>query len=117
MEETAGVYVMRVASMLSGMHPQTLRKYERAGFLTPSRNNSLRMYSDEDIARLKMIKHLVDEIGLNLAGVELSLNIRAGILNMRKRLAPADLEGELGKRLAEFFDEMLEMMGVGQSEK
>ena len=59
-EQNSGVYVMRVAAMLTGMHPQTLRKYERAGLLEPSRNKKLRMYSDNDIARLRMIKHLVD---------------------------------------------------------
>ncbi len=75
--EPKGVYVMRIASMLSGMHPQTLRKYERVGLLAPSRSGMLRMYSDDDIALLKMIKYLVEGLGLNLAGVELALNLRS----------------------------------------
>lgn len=111
-EETEGVYVMRVASMLSGMHPQTLRKYERAGLVTPSRSNMLRMYSDEDIARLKMIKHLVDEFGLNVAGVELALKMRASVLNMRRELALAGLSGELEARLKGLLNEMVEMLGI-----
>ncbi len=52
-EQGTGVYVMRVACMLSDMHPQTLRKYERAGLLVPSRSKMLGMYSDDDIACLR----------------------------------------------------------------
>jgi MerR family transcriptional regulator/heat shock protein HspR len=112
MNEISGVYVMRVASMLTGMHPQTLRKYERVGLVRPSRSNMLRLYSDEDVARLKMIKHLVDEVGLNLAGVELALSMYDSILDMKRELASADIGGELGQRLTELLDEMLETLGV-----
>jgi MerR family transcriptional regulator/heat shock protein HspR len=114
MNEISGVYVMRVASMLTGMHPQTLRKYERVGLLRPSRSNMLRLYSDEDIARLKMIKHLVEEVGLNLAGVELALTMYDSILSVKRELAAADMGGELGQRLTELLDEMLETLGVEQ---
>lgn len=114
MREVSGVYVMRVASMLTGMHPQTLRKYERVGLVTPSRSNMLRLYSDEDVARLKMIKHLVDEVGLNLAGVELALAMYESILDMRRELASADIDVELGQRLMELLDEMLDILGVEQ---
>jgi MerR family transcriptional regulator/heat shock protein HspR len=110
MENTVGVYVMQVASMLTGMHPQTLRKYERAGFLAPSRHYMVRMYSDEDIARLKMIKHLVDDEGLNLAGVELVLKLRDKLLAMRK-----DISVGMSRRRERYFtrllDEILEMLG------
>ena len=114
MREISGVYVMRVASMLTGMHPQTLRKYERVGLVRPSRSNMLRLYSDEDVARLKMIKHLVDEVGLNLAGVELALSMYDSILNMKRELAATEIGGELGQRLAGLLDEMLEILGVEQ---
>ena len=114
MREISGVYVMRVASMLTGMHPQTLRKYERVGLVRPSRSNMLRLYSNEDVARLRMIKHLVDEVGLNLAGVELALSMYDSILNMRRELAAAEIGGELGQRLAGLLDEMLEILGVEQ---
>ena len=87
-----GVYVMRVASRLSGMHPQTLRKYERVGLLAPTRIGALRMYSDEDIALLKMIKYLIGDLGLNIAGVELALRMRSG-LRALKRQADALPEG------------------------
>jgi len=107
-----GVYVMQVASMLTGMHPQTLRKYERAGFLAPSRRHTCRMYSDEDIERLKMIKRLVDNGGLNLAGVELALRLRAGILGMQQEMASGSSGPHLEKRLGEIIDELLGILGT-----
>lgn len=59
-----------------GLHAQTLRKYERAGFLVPSRTDGgLRLYSRKDLRRLRQIKRLVDERGVNLAGVELALTL------------------------------------------
>ncbi len=91
-----GVYVMRVASRLSGMHPQTLRKYERVGLLAPTRIGALRMYSDEDIALLKMIKYLIGNVGLNVAGVEMALSMRSG-LRALKRQADALPEGSPSK--------------------
>ena len=69
------------------MHPQTLRKYERLGFIMPSRTvGMLRLYSEEDIARLRLIKYLVEERGLNIAGVQLVLNLFAEILDLRSKL-------------------------------
>jgi MerR family transcriptional regulator/heat shock protein HspR len=70
----APVYTIAVASRLTGMHPQTLRKYERAGLLTPARpSGNQRLYSDADVERLKRIQFLVDEKGVNIAGLELAL--------------------------------------------
>ena len=112
MESTTGVYVMQVASMLTGMHPQTLRKYERAGFLTPSRSKTLRMYSDEDIACLKMIKHLIDEGGLNLAGIDLALKLRGSILDVKEELVSAGISRGLEDRLLGLLDELLAMLGT-----
>jgi len=106
-----GVYVMQVAATLTGMHPQTLRKYERAGFLAPSRRYMVRLYSDEDIARLRMIKHLVDDMGLNLAGVELALKLRDSLLNMKEEIASAGLSRRLGDHLLSLLDDMLETLG------
>ena len=58
------------------MHPQTLRKYERAGLLRPARQDgNHRLYSDEDIERLRRIRHLVDDRGINIAGLELALGM------------------------------------------
>ena len=74
--EQEGVYIISVAARILRMHPQTLRKYERAGLVQPSRTiGMLRLYSERDIAKLRMIKHLVDEMRLNLAGVEMALAV------------------------------------------
>ncbi len=105
-----GVYVIRVAAMLSGMHPQTLRKYERVGLVTPARSRMLRMYSDEDISLLKMIKYLVDEVGLNLAGVEVALNIRSKLMKMEQDLAELPSESASKQRLGSAISEMREML-------
>jgi len=105
-----GVYVMQVAASLTDMHPQTLRKYERAGFLTPLRNRMLRRYSDEDIDRLRMIKHLVDKKGLNLAGVELALKLRSRIMKMKEEFPLGDVSQKMEKKLIGSLDELLEII-------
>ena len=65
-----------VAARRLGLHPQTLRKYERLGLIRPSRAiGSMRIYSTPELERLKLIKHLVDEVGVNLAGVQRLLSI------------------------------------------
>ncbi len=110
--ERLGLYVMQVASMLTGLHPQTLRKYERAGLLTPSRSNMLRMYSDEDIARLKMIRQLVNDIGLNLAGVEMVLKIRSKLLSLKEELKASAIGTKKEERLEQLVDELLELFGA-----
>ena len=74
--EFTGVYIISVAARLLEMHPQTLRKYERVGLVHPSRTGGqLRLYSNEDLLRLRVIRRLVDELGLNLAGVRLVLDL------------------------------------------
>jgi MerR family transcriptional regulator/heat shock protein HspR len=97
--------------MLTGMHPQTLRKYERAGLLEPSRCKKLRMYSDEDIARLRVIKHLVDEMGLNLAGVRIALTIQDTIMDIREQLQASDLSDARRKQLLKSLDKSLKTLG------
>ncbi len=68
------LYTIAVAARLTGMHPQTLRKYERAGLLTPARpSGNQRLYSQSDIDRLRRIRYLVEEKGVNVAGLELAL--------------------------------------------
>jgi MerR family transcriptional regulator, heat shock protein HspR len=70
------LYVISVAARLVEMHPTTLRKYERVGFLEPSRTpGRTRLYSREDIIRLRQIKHLVEEREMNLAGVQMALDL------------------------------------------
>jgi MerR family transcriptional regulator/heat shock protein HspR len=70
------LYVISVAARLVELHPTTLRKYERVGFLEPSRTpGRTRLYSREDIRRLQQIKHLVEEREMNLAGVQMALDL------------------------------------------
>jgi MerR family transcriptional regulator, heat shock protein HspR len=70
------LYVISVAARLVELHPTTLRKYERVGFLEPSRTpGRTRLYSHEDIRRLRQIKQLVDEREMNLAGVQMALDL------------------------------------------
>ena len=86
--ELKGVYIISVAARLLEMHPQTLRKYERLGLVRPSRTiGMLRLYSEEDIEKLRLIKHLEENLGLNLAGVEFTLTLLSHLLDMCQRLS------------------------------
>lgn len=70
------MFVISVAARLVEMHPQTLRYYERAGLVKPKRSRgSIRLYSERDIERLKKIARLVENLGVNLAGVEVIINL------------------------------------------
>ena len=108
-DEVTGAYVISVAARLLHMHPQTLRKYERIGLIMPSRTGGmLRLYSEHDIVRLRLIKHLIEELGLNLAGVQLALGLFTRLLDVRSGLAQVegndDLKSYLEARLEEMFD-------------
>ena len=75
-DESGGLYTMAVAARLTGMHPQTLRKYERAGVIEPSRpSGNQRLYSEADVRRLRRIRYLVEERGVNIAGLKLALGM------------------------------------------
>ncbi len=85
------LFVISVAARLVEMHPQTLRKYEREGLIAPSRTTgNLRLYSDRDIERLRQVKYLVETRGLNLAGVQLALDLTARLRELRTRVAGAN---------------------------
>ncbi|MBA32219.1 MAG: hypothetical protein CL748_06945 [Chloroflexi bacterium] len=74
-DRLVGVYVISVAARLADMHPQTLRKYDKEGLVSPQRSEgSRRLYSDSDVERLRVIRRLADELGLNLNGVSLVLD-------------------------------------------
>src|SRR5215472_3564200 len=70
------VYVISVAAELIGCHPRTLRIYEERGLLSPVRRRRIRLYSDRDIQRVRLIRYLTEERGLNLAGVQLLLEVQ-----------------------------------------
>src|SRR5829696_6643927 len=83
------VYVISVAAELAGLHPQTLRIYERKGLVDPARTGGgSRRYSDEDIEQLRRIQQLTTD-GLNLAGVQKVLELEAEIAALRAALADA----------------------------
>ena len=87
LDTNRAVYVISVAAELAGLHPQTLRIYERKGLLDPARTGGgSRRYSDEDIALLRRIQDLTNE-GLNLAGVQKVLALEAELTRLRQDLA------------------------------
>ena len=74
--EDEAIYVISVAARLVEMHPQTLRYYERAGLLKPTRSTGkIRLYSEREIEHLRRIARLTNELGVNLAGVEIIMNL------------------------------------------
>jgi len=73
------VYVISVAAEITGLHPRTLRIYEERGLLSPVRRNRIRLYSDEDIERVRVIRQLIEAHRLNLAGVRLILEVYARV--------------------------------------
>jgi MerR family transcriptional regulator/heat shock protein HspR len=82
----AGYMISAVAEQYE-IHPQTLRLYEREGLLTPSRSDgNTRLYTDEDLERLEVILKLTRELGVNLAGVEIILNMREKMEAMQKQM-------------------------------
>lgn len=115
MNESEGVYVISVAARLLNMHPQTLRKYERAGFIEPSRTiGMLRLYSAQDIARLRLIRYLVEDIGLNLAGVNLVLNLVSHLTTVDHLLTAIPDDREARQRAGAAVREMLGNLGFQQ---
>ena len=105
-----GVYIISVAARILEMHPQTLRKYERAGLVKPSRTGGmLRLYSEEDIARLRLIKHLVGDLGLNVAGVQLVLRVFNNLLETQADLGDVD-DDDLRRYTAQSLDRMFELL-------
>src|SRR5215213_11742430 len=117
------LFVISVAARLVEMHPQTLRKYEREGLIAPSRTTgNLRLYSDRDIERLRQVKYLVEERGLNLAGVTLALELTARLRALRAMTGTAnnlsaETDRESGVSLRRELDDVLAVLGhIDQAE-
>jgi len=86
-EKSKAAYMISSVAEQYGVHPQTLRLYEREGLLKPSRSDgNTRLYTDEDLERLEVILHLTRELGVNLAGVEIILNMRAKMSAMQGQI-------------------------------
>jgi MerR family transcriptional regulator, heat shock protein HspR len=115
------IYFISVAARLLGMHPQTLRKYERLGLVQPSRTiGSMRLYSRGELERLRVIKRLVDVAGVNLAGVQRLLLVAEVVQRIRplvreeplsgrevRRLSPEDV-----RQLSHEIDELMRVLGL-----
>ena len=97
-DRTELFFISMAADML-GMHPQTLRKYERLGLVRPSRTiGSVRLYSREELERLRLIKHLVDELGINLAGVQRLLIVAETMQRIRPLMEDNALSSGASRR-------------------
>ena len=108
------LYFISMAARLLDMHPQTLRKYERLGLVRPTRTvGSMRVYSEDELERLRLIKHLVDEVGVNLAGVQRLLSVAEAI----ERLRPLVGDDPIGRvdarqRLARELEALSRILGL-----
>ncbi len=107
------LFFISVAARMLGMHPQTLRKYERLGLVQPTRTiGSMRIYSREELERLKLIKRLVDDGGINLAGVQRLLSIAEVMQRIRPLVRDQALSArDSRRRLARELDEISRMLG------
>lgn len=93
------LFFISVAAEMLDMHPQTLRKYERLGLIQPSRTvGSMRLYSREELERLRLIKRLVEELGINLAGVQRLLDIAEIVQRIRPLMDESALSTGAGRR-------------------
>src|SRR5262249_28458165 len=102
-----------VAARRLGMHPQTLRKYERLGLIQPSRTiGSMRLYSQDELERLKLIKRMVDDGGINLAGVQRLLEIAEVVQRLRPLMRDEALAArDARKRVAQELEAISRMLG------
>ena len=115
-------YLISVAAEMLDMHPQTLRKYERLGLVRPHRTTgSMRVYTQEELARLRMIKSLVEDAGINLAGVHRLLEISEVALRLRplvsgrseRRVRAGDRRADLERE----WSDLLRLLGLDPADK
>ena len=92
------VYLISIVSKILDIHPQTLRQYERENLIKPSRSNGkIRLYSQRDIDRIKLILRLTRELGVNLAGVDIILRLKENVDKMEREIADLRHEVEVAK--------------------
>lgn len=105
------VFMISVVSRMLGVHPQTLRLYEREGLVLPQRTKRTRLYSQEDVERLAMILRLTREMGVNRAGVEVILRLRHRLEVLQREMdemmqfLEEDLRSDFMKRMRKLFFE------------
>jgi len=107
-ETNRGVFMISVAAQLANMHPQTLRMYEARGLIEPQRSpKGTRLYSQEDVEKLRRIQEMTAELGLNLAGVERVLRLEQEIEDMHTRIEEIELQAlQAQVRLAEELEQV-----------
>jgi MerR family transcriptional regulator/heat shock protein HspR len=114
MRDTPELFLISIAAEMLDMHPQTLRKYERLGLVRPPRTvGAMRVYTEDEIDRLRLIKALVDEAGINLAGVRRLLSIAAVAERMRPLVEGGGQASrrEVQARLSAEIDELFRLLG------
>ena len=100
-KRSKAAYMISAVAEQYSLHPQTLRMYEREGLLKPSRSDgNTRLYTDEDVERLEVILQLTRELGVNLAGVEIILNMREKMEEMQRQIEQfvSSLNSEMAQR-------------------
>jgi MerR family transcriptional regulator/heat shock protein HspR len=107
------IFISDAARMLD-MHPQTLRKYERLGLVRPARTvGSMRLYSRDEIEKLRFIKRLVDESGVNLAGVQQLLTVAEAMQRIRPLIEASALQRDSNRRrLIHEMDQLATLLGL-----
>ncbi len=111
----SNLYLISVAARMLDMHPQTLRKYERLGLVRPLRTlGSMRVYTRDELERVRIIKQLVDEQGINLAGVQRLLEIAEVVQKLRPLLKdPArQRRDDLRRQVSQQMDEIARILGM-----
>jgi MerR family transcriptional regulator/heat shock protein HspR len=117
MRITREFHFISSAARLLGMHPQTLRKYERLGLVQPTRTvGSMRVYSGDELERLRLIKHLVDELGINLAGVQRLLSVAESVERMRKLSGNRAPRSDARRRFEREIDRLSDIIGIGRED-
>ncbi len=108
------IYLISMAARMLGLHPQTLRKYERLGLVRPSRTmGAMRVYTNDELDRLRQIKYLVDDVGVNLAGVQRLLSIAEVVERIQPLIDDRSLAARGGRRrLAREVDLLCEMLAM-----
>ena len=108
------LFFISIAARMLGLHPQTLRKYERLGLVQPTRTvGSMRLYSREELERLKLIRRLVEDGGFNLAGVQRLLSVAEAVQRLRAVTEDETLSARDAKRrVTQELDELSRVLGL-----
>jgi MerR family transcriptional regulator/heat shock protein HspR len=116
MRDTPELFLISVAAEMLDMHPQTLRKYERLGLVRPMRTlGSMRVYTRDELDRLRLIKTFVDDAGINLAGVQRLLSIAEVAHRLRPLVGTRVARRASQQRLAAEIDELFRLLGLEET--